>query len=170
MKNIPPNTIYGSWQPLGCHFHNKRSLAGGMPHLSYKGFTHRTFFPLPLTHGISGSFTRKKTLALARVLQSCTEASGGKQGILCGAVRELQQCMASLMTINEDDVMEASLLRPFEEEQGTFPHQEEEPTLLGQGRRALRSPRLFSLTSKESSSHRTDQVGYCSSDLHCTPL
>ena len=52
---------------------------------------------------------QEKTLALARVLQACTEASRAKTCILCRTVRELQQCMAPLMTLNGDDVMEASL-------------------------------------------------------------
>ena len=46
MMNIPPNIMpYGRWQPLGCHLHNRRPLADGMPHMSYKGFAHRTFTP-----------------------------------------------------------------------------------------------------------------------------
>ena len=61
---------------------------------------------------------QEKTLALARVLQACAEASRAKQGMLSEAIRELQQCMALLMTINMDDVMEASLVRPVEEEWG----------------------------------------------------
>ena len=54
-------------------------------------------------------------------------------GILCGATRELQQCMAPLMTPSGDDVMEVSLLRPDEEESGPSPTPEEEATLLGEG-------------------------------------
>ena len=54
---------------------------------------------------------QEKTLALARVLHACAEASGAKPGVMCRDVRELQQCMAPLITINGDDVMEASLLR-----------------------------------------------------------
>ena len=40
--------------------------------------------------------------------------------------------MTPLMTINGDDVMEASLLRHVEEESGPFPTLEEETTLLGE--------------------------------------
>ena len=43
------------------------------------------------------------------------EKSGAELGVLDGAVRELQQCMAPLVTITGDDVMEASLLGPVEE-------------------------------------------------------
>ena len=76
---------------------------------------------------------QEKTLGLARVLQVCAEASGSKPGVLCGAVRELQQCMAPLMTIDRDDVMGSSLLRFVEEESGPSPTPEEEITLLGEG-------------------------------------
>ena len=76
---------------------------------------------------------QEKTLALARVLQVCTEASRAKTGILCGAVRELQQCMVPLMTLNGDDVMEASLLRPADEELGPSPTPKEETSLMGEG-------------------------------------
>ena len=74
-----------------------------------------------------------KTLALAQALQACVEASGSKAGILCRATRELQQCMAHLMTLNGDDVMEFSLLRPAEEELGPSPTPEEETTLVVKG-------------------------------------
>ena len=77
---------------------------------------------------------QENTLALARVLQVCTDASGAKPGVLCRAVRELQQYMALLMTINGDNVMEASLLGPVEEEPRP-PTPKEEATLLGGGAR-----------------------------------
>ena len=75
---------------------------------------------------------QEKMLALAWALQACTEASGSKTGILCEAARELQRCMSPLMTLNGDDVVEASLLRPIEEESGPFPTPEEGTTLLGE--------------------------------------
>ena len=52
MSMVPITVPYGRWQPLGCQWHNKRPLVGGMPHLCYMGFVCRTFFPLPLTPGI----------------------------------------------------------------------------------------------------------------------
>ena len=70
-------------------------------------------------------------LALAQALQACNEASGAKRGILCKAARELQQCMAPLMTLNGDNIVEASLLRPTREELGSSPSPEEEVVLLG---------------------------------------
>ena len=72
-----------------------------------------------------------KMLALAQALQTYTEASGAKTGILCKAARELQQCLAPLMTLSGDSVVEASLLRPTGEESGPFPTPEEETILLG---------------------------------------
>ena len=61
------------------------------------------------------------------------EASRAKPGVLCRAVRELQQCIAPLMTINGDNVLEASLLRPVEEESEPSPTPEEETALLTRG-------------------------------------
>ena len=40
--------------------------------------------------------------------------------------------MAPLITLSEDDIMEASLLKPTEEECGTSPTLEEEAILLGE--------------------------------------
>ena len=56
----PFNMLNGRQQPLGYHWHNKKPLAGGMPHLPYKGFVHRTFFLMPVNHRISGSSIRRK--------------------------------------------------------------------------------------------------------------
>ena len=75
---------------------------------------------------------QEKTLALAQALQACTEASGAKTGILCEAAREQQQCMAPLMTLSGDDIVEASLLRPTGEELRPSPTPEEETALLGE--------------------------------------
>ena len=47
-----------------------------------------------------------------------------------GAARELQWCMAPLMTLKGDDVVEASLLRPTGEVLGSSPTPEEEAALL----------------------------------------
>ena len=43
---------------------------------------------------------QKKTLALAPVLQAFTEEPGVTTGILCESARELQKCMAPLMTLS----------------------------------------------------------------------
>ena len=61
-------------QPLGCHLHHKRPLAGRMLHWPYKGFACRTH---PATSGPQNFWVicQEKTLALAWVLQACAEAS-----------------------------------------------------------------------------------------------
>ena len=64
---------------------------------------------------------QEKTLALVLALQACAETSRTKLGVLCRAVRELQQCMVPLMTIDRDDVMEASLLGQWRRNQD-LPH------------------------------------------------
>ena len=60
---------------------------------------------------------------------------------------ELQQCMALLMTINGDDVMEASLLWPVEEGSGPPPTLEEETTLLDKGNGLSGAPDTATLQS-----------------------
>ena len=52
-------------------------------------------------------------MALARVLQACAEESGFLTGVLCDAVWELQRCMAPLLALNGDEIVEASLLSPI---------------------------------------------------------
>ena len=61
---------------------------------------------------------QKKTLALAQVLQACTEESGIPTGILCELARELQKYMPP-MTFSGVYIVEASLLKPTGEEHGT---------------------------------------------------
>ena len=51
---------------------------------------------------------QERMIALAQALESCAKVSRAKMDILCRASRELQQCMAPMMTLNETDVMEAS--------------------------------------------------------------
>ena len=75
---------------------------------------------------------QEKTLALAQALQACTEDLGVPTGILCESAWELQKCIASLMTLSGDDIVETSLLKPTGEEHGTSPIPEEEATLLGE--------------------------------------
>ena len=70
-------------------------------------------------------------LALIQALQACAEALGAKTGILCETARELQQCMTPLMTLNGDDIVEASLLGLTREEPGPSSTPEEEAALLG---------------------------------------
>ena len=48
---------------------------------------------------------QQKTMALARVLQACVEESWFPIGVLCGAVWELQWCMATLLVFNSDEIV-----------------------------------------------------------------
>ena len=95
------------------------------------GLCPQDFLP-PTTASNSQNWVMRqaKMLALAQALQACAEASGAKTGILCKAARKLQQCMAPLMTLKGDDIVEATLLRPTREEPGPSPTPEEEATLL----------------------------------------
>ena len=125
-------THYGKWQPSGCQWHSRKHQGGEMPHLHSIGFAPETSY-LPLLPPTPWEFQvmrQGKTLAMAWALQTWAEASGNKTGILCEAARELQQCMAPLMTLNGDNIVEASLVRLTWEELGSSPTPEEEPTLL----------------------------------------
>ena len=73
----------------------------------------------------------QKTLALARMLQTHTEESGCPSRVLCEEAWELQQCMAPLLVLNGNKIVEVSLLKSIEGECGTSPMPEEEATLLG---------------------------------------
>ena len=74
---------------------------------------------------------QEKTLALAQALQTCTKESGVTTGILCELAWEVQMCMAPLMTLSRDDIVEVSLLTPIGEEHETSPTPVRETALLG---------------------------------------
>ena len=63
----------------------------------------------------------EKTLALAWALQAYAKESGVPEGILCESAWEPQKCMATLMYLSGDDIVEASLLKPMGDEHGTPP-------------------------------------------------
>ena len=68
-------------------------------------------------------------MALARVLQACTEESGSAIGVLCEAGTAMVH--GPLLVLNSDKIVQASLLRPVKGEYRTSPTPEEEATLLG---------------------------------------
>ena len=70
---------------------------------------------------------QQKTMELARALQACTEESGFPTDVVCDMVQELQWCMAPLLVLNGNEIVEASLLRPVEGENRTSPCQEKKP-------------------------------------------
>ena len=72
----------------------------------------------------------EKTLALAWALQASVEELGFPTGILHDSARELQKCMAPLMTLSSDDIVETSLLKSMEDKHGTPLALEEEAALL----------------------------------------
>ena len=69
-------------------------------------------------------------MALAWELQACAKESGFPTGVLCKSVWELQKCMAPLLSLSSDEIVEDSLLRPIRGEHLTFPTPEEEATLV----------------------------------------
>ena len=73
---------------------------------------------------------QEKTLALDWALHAHAKESGFLTGVLCKVAWELQKCMALLMALSGDEIVEASLIRPTGEEHRTFPTPEEEATLL----------------------------------------
>ena len=105
---------------MGCPNHPIRASSTGLS--SPCLWPHE--FPGHLTGKDIGS--SQGTAGLCRGVQSQGRS-------LRGAVRELQQCMAKLMAIYGDDVMEVSLLRQVENESAPSPTPEEETTLLGEG-------------------------------------
>ena len=67
---------------------------------------------------------QEKTLALAQALQACAKGSGAQTGVLCNSAWELQKCVAPLMTLSRDNIVEASLFKSTEEECGISPTSE----------------------------------------------
>ena len=86
-----------------------------------------------------------KTLALAHALHACVERSGVPTGVLHDSVRELQRCMAPLMYLSGDEIVEASLLESAGKECRASPTSEEEANLLGEGPEPLETPKATSL-------------------------
>ena len=71
-------------------------------------------------------------MALAQALQACAMESEFSTGVLCDSAWELQRCMAPLLALSSDEIVEASLLWPIGEEHGTSPTPEEEAALLSE--------------------------------------
>ena len=126
---------YVSWQVAAFRLPLAQQEASGWWHapLALPGLCWQDFLPSASDPWNFQILWQEKTLAVAQALQACTEESGAEWGVLCLAIRELQQCMAPLMTINGDDMMEASLLGAGEEESGPTPTLDEEIALLVEG-------------------------------------
>ena len=52
---------------------------------------------------------QQKTLALAWALQAHTKESGFPTGVFCDVAWELQHCMAPMLVLNGDEIVQASL-------------------------------------------------------------
>ena len=78
----------------------------------------------------------RRTLALATALQSYAQWSGGPNHIMCGAARDLQECMTNLMQHREEDILDAMLLEPVDDQQLTSQTQKEETMLLSEPQEA----------------------------------
>ena len=68
-----------------------------------------------------------KTLALAWTLQQYAKRLGTPTGVLCNTAWELQRCMALLICLNKDEIVEASLLKPMDDGPRTSPTLVEKP-------------------------------------------
>ena len=84
----------------------------------------------PGTRGFH-SISQEETLALTQALQWCMERSGMPPRVLCKTAQGPQRCMATLMWLDSDEIMEASLLGPADERPIMPPTAEEEAVLLG---------------------------------------
>ena len=108
------------------------------PSLSLSALCHIDFLP---PGDLKGSWdlwkTRKEnTLALAKALQSFSEWSSGPYSMVCGAVKDLQGCMANLMWLMEEDVLDIPLLEPVDDLLLATLTPEEEATLLCESQEA----------------------------------
>ena len=74
---------------------------------------------------------QEEPLALARAIQCCVERLGRPPRVLCRAEWDLQRCMAPLMWLDSDEIIEASLLGPANNRPITPPTTGEEAVLLG---------------------------------------
>ena len=111
--NDPAPQHVALW-PEGCQWHGRKHQGGGDTLTTLHELCPQNILPLTTASDPQDFqvIRQAKMLALAQALKACAEASGVKTGILCEAVRELQQCMAPLVTFSGGDVVEASLLRP----------------------------------------------------------
>ena len=75
---------------------------------------------------------QEETLALAQALQCYVERLGTIPRVLCEAAQDLQRCMAPLMWLDSDEIIEASLLGPAYNRPITTPTTEEEVVFLGE--------------------------------------
>ena len=112
---------------------------------------------------------QEETLALAWALQCYTERSGMLPSVLCDAAWDLQRCMVPLMHLEEDEIVEVSLLRPVSKGPGTSPNLEEEAVLLGTEPTSQRSQETAMLPCKCQEETPKPEDTVKQSDTPCTP-
>ena len=61
----------------------------------------------------------EEILALTQALQHCAERLGMPPRVLCNAAQDLQRCMAPLMWLDRDEIVETLLLGPTDDGPGT---------------------------------------------------
>ena len=113
------------WLPLAQH----KTAGWWVPPPTIPGLQLEQYMPSPASSNFR-VVREQRTLALARALQAHAEESGCPAGVLCDAGRELQWCMAPLLALSGDEIVEASL-QPVEGECRTSLTPEKEATLLG---------------------------------------
>ena len=59
---------------------------------------------------------KEQTVALAKALQCCAEQLGSPPSTMCGEVQDLWRCLLPLIQLDEEDILEASLLKSVEDE------------------------------------------------------
>ena len=74
----------------------------------------------------------EEMVVLAKALQHCTERSGAIPCIICGAVRDLWECLVPLLSLHDEDIWEDFLLESAGDEPVTSLIHPEEALLLGE--------------------------------------
>ena len=99
---------------------------------SLHGLCHRDFLPHVNFTGTRDFWVnRQETLALAKALQHCAERLGMPPKVLCDVAQDLQRCMAPLICLEGDEIVQALLLGPTDDGPRMSPILEEEAVLLG---------------------------------------
>ena len=71
-------------------------------------------------------------VVLAKALQCCTEQSGALPSITCGPVRDLWECLVTLLPLHNEDIWEDFLLESAGDEPMASPTPAEEALLFGE--------------------------------------
>ena len=148
--------LHPSWEPQWI-WSPLPGLLASTSILATSGLTWNSRMVGPATHNLrlciknympspaSSSFQimrKRKTLALARVLQTHAKESGCPTRVLCEVAWQLQWCMVSLLVFNGNEIVEVSLLKSIEGKCRTSPMPEEEAALLGHIKPDIEAPQV----------------------------